>query len=131
MMRTAEELDRILRLAWLFVTPLGLVMAAVILLTRLVIKKRWRSRMARASALLITSYAVLMVRVLAGYNNAPQGGERGPDPWFAAFYTFAACYFLYALFIEWALPAMIWLVRFFRGRQQETLDELDERIENA
>lgn len=93
---------------WLHLTPVILVAAAVILGCRLVVAKKYRSRMARASFFLLTSYAILMVRVLTGSYD-PDDGDTAPLPIFALLYLWASLYFLYALILEWFVPFLIWL----------------------
>ena len=112
---------------WAHVTPLALCLAAAVLLLRLVIAGKWRVRMARASAFLLLSYAVLMLRVLSGRYN-PSDGDGTPLPIFAAFYLAAALYFLYALVRDWLVPFVMWGYLKLRGIQYETAGEVVERI---
>jgi len=120
----AAELDSLLRTVWLFVTPVSLVLAAIILTVRFTTQRRWNNRMSRATVLLIVSYAVLMVRTLARVLNwGVLGGsainESAPDPFYAAFYTIAALYFFYALVRDWVIPSIFWSYRWLRGRRDE------------
>lgn len=111
------EMEHALINIWIHITPLVLVLATVVLFVRLITGKRYRSRMSRASFILLLSYAVLMVRVLIGAYN-PNDGDSFPIPIFALFYLFAAVYFLYALTIEWGIPLGIWAVRWMRNRRE-------------
>jgi hypothetical protein len=122
----AADWERLLTTIWTIATPIGLSLAAVILGGRLVIERRWKNRMSRASALLIISYAVLMVRLVHGRWFNKGVSDPGPDPFFAAFYTFAILYFTYALVLGWVVPFTINIVRRKRGDE-----ELEVGVEDA
>lgn len=118
---SAAEIEAIAQSLWLFLTPLGLTIAALILGVRIIVAKRYRSRMSRATFILILSFAVLVDRLVLRVGRGD--ATTAPDAAFAVFYTSAAVYFAYALIVEWALPFFYWLYRRARGRRHEPIPE--------
>jgi hypothetical protein len=127
---TPGEWESILIDWWAHLTPLCLVLAAVVMFIRMALHGRWRRRMARASAFLIGGYAVLMLRVLFGRYN-PSDGDGTPLPFFALLYLSTALYFLYALALEWIVPLAWWSVRKVSGKEVEPAQVLSERLDNV
>jgi len=108
----AESWEQIVTRTWFLFTPPILNVAAVLMLILLLWRGRWRSRMARASFGLVSSYAMIMDRFL--YLQWSQS-DALPQPWALMLWTYAfiaAVYFGYALAREWLVPFAFWIVRF-------------------
>lgn len=118
---SAEGIEAIAQAIWLFTVPASLTIAALILGVRIIVAKRYTSRMSRATFLLILSFAVLVDRLVLRVNRG--SATSAPDAAFAVYYTVSAVYFAYALIVEWALPFLFWLYRRARGRRFEPIPE--------